>query len=151
MPVAENPDELITRLSSPSLNEFDKKRPVESLLKDWIFHMRSDNDIISPNSIRRHIHALASFYTINDVVELINFKKLWRFLPENHKAVEDRAYTVEEIAKMLQTADERMKVIILLMASSGMRKGALEGLKLYNLEPVEDFYKITIYPGYDEK
>jgi hypothetical protein len=37
------------------------------------------------------------------------------------------------------------------MASAGLRKGALEGLKLYNLEPVEDFYKITVYAGYDEK
>jgi integrase len=147
---AQNPDELITRLS-PTLNEFDKKRAVESFLKDWIIAMKNKGGDISANSIRLHIHAVASFYTINDVVEQINFKKIFRFLPENHKPIKDRAYTIEEISKMLETADERMKVIILLLESTGMRKGALPDLKLCDLEPIEDFYKITVYAGYDEE
>jgi integrase/recombinase XerD len=150
---ADNPDELITRVAgSPTLNEIDKKRAVESSLKEWIFHMKKKQkgNNISATSIRRYVHGVASFYTINDVVELINFKKLWRFLPENHRAIEDRAYTTEEIQKLLESADERTKVIVLLMESAGLRVGALEGLMLCDLEPVEDFYKIKVYSKYPD-
>ena len=44
---------------------------------------------------------------------------------EYKRVVKDRAYTVEEIHKALQIADQRMKVIILLMASTGCRIGSL--------------------------
>lgn len=38
---------------------------------------------------------------------------------EFKRVVKDRAYTVEEIHKALQIADQRMKVIILLLGSTG--------------------------------
>ena len=42
----------------------------------------------------------------------------------------DRAYTDKEIKTLLDSADLRMKVILLLMASSGIRIGAIPDLKL---------------------
>jgi integrase len=62
----------------------------------------------------------------------------------------DRAYTHQEISKILQVSDLRMKVIILLMASTGMRIGALHSLKMRNLEKINDIYKITVYEGAKE-
>lgn len=62
----------------------------------------------------------------------------------------DRAYTLEEIHKVLDSCDERTKVIVLLMASTGMRIGAIPGLKVGHLTPVPsspsyNLYKIHVY------
>jgi hypothetical protein len=39
---------------------------------------------------------------------------------ENTKLFKDRAYTTEEIQRLLTKADERMRVVILLLASTGI-------------------------------
>jgi hypothetical protein len=54
---------------------------------------------------------------------------------------------------MLEKADQRGKVAILLMFSSGMRVGALSSLKIRNLERIDKYqlYKITVYEGDDEE
>jgi integrase len=61
---------------------------------------------------------------------------------------EDRPYTRTEIQKMFNSAqDIRTKIIISLLSSSGLRHGALPGLKLRDLEKIEKYniYKITAY------
>jgi len=45
-------------------------------------------------------------------------------LPKEKKYAEDRAPTIEEIQKLLEYPDRRIKVIILTMISCGMRLGA---------------------------
>jgi integrase len=90
-------------------------------------------------AIRNYVMTIISFYKINDIV--LNTKKIGKFMPEYKRVKKDRAYTREEIHKMLQIADERMGVIILLLASSGMRLGAISPLKLRNLQDKE----ITVY------
>ena len=62
-------------------------------------------------------------------------------MPEWKKMKKDRAYEHEEIRRLLDIADERMRTVILLMASTGMRIGAIPDLRLRNLEDT----KITIY------
>jgi integrase len=64
----------------------------------------------------------------------------------------DRSYTHQEISKILQVCDLRMKVVILLMASSGCRVGAIPSLKMRNLEKVSknSVYKVTVYEGSKE-
>jgi integrase len=61
---------------------------------------------------------------------------------------EDRPYTKEEIKIMFNAAQEiRVKIIISLLSSSGLRHGALPILKLRDLEKIEKYnlYKITAY------
>jgi integrase len=69
--------------------------------------------------ISNYIVPVKSFYAINDIT--LNVKKLAKFMPENRRMRADRAYTHEEISKILEIADERMRVIILLLASTGIR------------------------------
>jgi integrase len=77
---------------------------------------------------------------------VLNRHKITRYLGEYRKVVKDRAYTTEEIAKALQTADERMRLIILLLSSTGCRIGALPSLTLGNLTKIDfGMYKIVIY------
>jgi site-specific recombinase XerD len=58
-----------------------------------------------------------------------------------------RPYTYEQIANLLEFADIRTKVIILLMCSSGMRVGALPLLKVGDLiaVPKYNIYQIRVY------
>jgi hypothetical protein len=61
--------------------------------------------------------------------------------------VDDRAYTREEIKKMLEYSDIRMKVAILVMLSSGVRVDGLVSIRLKDLDYNEQYklYKIRIY------
>jgi len=88
-----------------------------------------------------------TFYSLNDIV--LNRKKISRYFGEYKRAVKDRAYTVEEINKALQTADQRMKLVILLLTSTGQRIGSLSALTLGSLTKIQDYgiYKVTIYEG----
>jgi hypothetical protein len=61
-------------------------------------------------------------------------------MPEQKKVKMDRAYTYEEISKLLSIADERMRVIVLL-ASSGIRIGAIQLFRLRSLGEM----KLTVY------
>jgi integrase len=88
-----------------------------------------------------------TFYQLNDVI--LNRRKVSRYFGEYKKVVKDRAYTGEEIYKALQTADLRMKVIILLMSSGGQRIGSLAELTLGNLTYIESYgiFKVIVYEG----
>jgi integrase len=77
---------------------------------------------------------LLTFYTINDIT--LPIKKIKRYYPSKKRVNRDRAYTHDEIHRMLDIADERMRAVILLLASSGIRVGAVPLLKLRNLEKV---------------
>jgi integrase len=85
---------------------------------------------------------------MNDVI--LNKKKISRFLPEDVSNHADRAYTHEEIQKLLQRCDELSRVIILLMASTGMRIGAISALQIGHLEKIAEYnlYKITVYANF---
>jgi integrase len=103
---------------------------------------------LASNSITVRLNSIFHFYAMNDVV--LNKKKINMFKGEFSRKVIDRAYEHPEISKILQVSDLRMKVIILLMASTGMRIGAIPSLKMRNLEKINDIYKITVYEGSKE-
>jgi integrase len=62
---------------------------------------------------------------------------------------EDRPYTVEEIQDIVRNSDSRTKVIILLIASCGVRVGGIPVIKIRNLKRTKskygDLYQITVY------
>jgi hypothetical protein len=78
---------------------------------------------IAYTTIQFLIAPVLTFYSLNDVV--LNKRKISRYFGEYRKRVKDRAYTSEEIWKALQIADQRMKVIILMLTSTGQRIGSL--------------------------
>jgi integrase len=95
--------------------------------------------------------AIFHFYMINDIT--LNRDKISRFIGK--KAVKTwteggRGYTPKQIAQMLTVADERVGAMILVLASTGIRIGALPEIKLKHLV-VEDgntsIYRISIYDG----
>ena len=120
---------------------------IEQQIINFLIRMKEKGKHYS--SLHNYVTAVLSFYKINDVV--LNTRKISKFMPEQSRMKKDRAYTHEEIGKLLEIADERMRVIILLMASTGMRVGALPELKLRNIEKKSDSYKITVYENYKQE
>jgi integrase len=105
---------------------------------------------LASNSIKSRLNPIFHFYEMNDVS--LNKKKIKMFKGEFVKKSRDRAYTDQEIKKVLDVSDLRMKIVVLLMASAGCRVGALPSLRLRNLERVDGkTYRITMYEGSNEQ
>ena len=129
----ENYDKLLT--SNP--------RMIQSRIIDFIIYCK-DTKQLAPSTIRGNIAAIKHFYEMNDIEDL-KWKKINAFQGEFYKVVDDRAYTHEEIKKMVDIADLRDKAIILLMASSGMRLSAVPPLTIKELTPIE-YEGLRLYP-----
>jgi integrase len=96
-------------------------------------------------AIHNYVSMILAFYKINDIV--LNTSKISKFMPEQRKVKKDRGYTHEEISKMLEISDERTRVIILLLSSTGMRIGAIPSLRIRNLQD----NKIIVYENDKEE
>ena len=85
---------------------------------------------------------------MNDVI--LNWKKMKKFIRTDNRNNsingKDRGYTDKEIKKILEFSDQRSKTAFLVLASTGMRIGALE-IRISDLERIGDLYKIIVYSG----
>jgi integrase len=118
-------------------------RQIERKIIDFIIDMKTKGK--SYGAIHNYTAAALAFYKISDV--MLNVTKINKFMPERRKMKKDRAYTHQEISRFLEITDERMRAAILLMSSSGIRMGALPGLRLRHLEDS----KLTVYEGTNEE
>ena len=102
---------------------------------------------ISYATIQFLVAPIFTFYQLNDV--MLNRKKVSRYLGEYKRVVSDQAYTTEHIQAAIQNADQRMRMIILLLASTGCRVGSLPALTLGNLTKLPNYglYRIVFYEG----
>jgi site-specific recombinase XerC len=109
-------------------------RLIQSQVIEYILHLRKQNTLTG-RSINTRLSAIQKFYETNDVE--LKWKKIKTYIGSRKKKMKDRAYTREEIAKMLEKANQRERLVVLLMCSSGMRVGALPFLKIRNLERID--------------
>jgi hypothetical protein len=95
------------------------------------------------------------FCEVTDIV--IPWKKITRGLPKGRMYADDRAPTLEEIHKIIEYPDRRMKPIVYTMASSGIRVGAWDHLKWNHISPTVSgdgklvAAKINVYAGEDDE
>jgi integrase len=89
----------------------------------------------SVNSIKTYVKGIKSFFDEHEIS--LPWKKISRYYPED-VTNEYRSYTRDEISKLLSFADLRDRCIVLLMASSGIRVGAIPLLTLKSLKKLED-------------
>src|SRR5919106_1228448 len=108
----------------------------EDALMDFISYQkeRSKKGEISVSTIPNYYRATKLFCEMNDI--LLNWKKIARGLPRAGKAANDRAPTIEEIRKLIEYPDRRIKAIVYTMVSSGIRIGAWDYLKWKHVTPM---------------
>jgi len=116
----------------------------EQKIKEYVLHLRGKE--ASSSQFKMLFATLKNFYEMNDV-EDIKWKKLKRFVGEEIPVHQDRCYSREEIQILVERANLKLKATILLMASSGVRVGALPTLVTGHLSKRGDLYKIDVYKG----
>lgn len=110
---------------------------------------------ISNSTIPNYYRATKLFCEMNDIT--LNWKKISRGLPHVREAANDRAPTLEEIQKLVEYPDRRIKPIVYTMVSSGIRIGAFDYLKWKHIIPMQDeegeilAAKIIVYGGDNEE
>jgi integrase len=127
-------------------------RTLQQQIIDYIISLREENKL-NANTINSRVSPVKKFYETNDVELRWNRIKSYIGKGRNKKYKKDRPYTHLEIQKMLEKADQRGRIAILLMSSSGIRVGALTSLKLRNLERIDKYniYKMTVYENENEE
>ncbi|KAA2279070.1 hypothetical protein [Candidatus Nitrosocosmicus sp. SS] len=110
---------------------------------------------IEASTISNYYKPLKLFCDMNDI--LLNWKLISRGIPRGRHASLDRAPTIQEIRKLLNYPDIRIRPIVSLMVTSGIRIGAWDYLKWKHIIPVEDesgnviAAKVQVYAGEPEQ
>jgi hypothetical protein len=97
---------------------------------------RVEQKEITSGTLRNYQKTIKSFCEATDV--LIQWKKVTKGLPRGKRFSDDRAPTLDEIQKIIEYPDRRMKPIVYVMASSGIRVGAWDYLKWGHITPIPD-------------
>jgi integrase len=116
---------------------------------------RAEKGEIAESTINNYYKSIKLFCEMNDI--LLNWKKIAKGKPQHRDYSNDRAPTTVEIKKLLDFPDRRIKVIVLVMISSGIRVGAFDSLKWKHIIPIQNdkdeviAAKIIIYAGTKEE
>jgi hypothetical protein len=115
---------------------------------------RVEREEITGATLRNFVKAIKLFCEMSDIP--ISWKKISRGLPKTRRYADDRAPTIEEIQKISEYPDRRIKGIVYTMTSSGIRLGAWDFIQWKHIEPINRYgkivaAKIVIYPGDNEE
>jgi integrase len=150
-------------LGVTTLRELVEGKPqkiIESDIKAYLVYLRNEKKI-SYNAAVLYLSAIKKFYIVNT-----DYPFKWNLInmylgnddtddddpdlveDQEGEQEQDRPYTREEIQQMFNAAqDIRVKLVISLMSSTGVRNSVVNSLKLRDLEKIEKYniYKITAY------
>ncbi len=110
---------------------------------------------IEEATISNYFKAIKLFCEMNNIIA-INWKLLSRSMPKGRHSSNDRPPSRDEINKLIDYPDRRIRPIILVMISSGIRVGAWDDMKWKHVIPVEKdgtlvAAKLLVYPGENEE
>lgn len=89
---------------------------------------------LAAGTLKNYYRAAKLFCEMNDLT--LNWKRITKGLPRAKNSSNDRAPTVEEIRKLVEYPDRRIKAIVYAMASGGFRLGAWDYLQWKNVTPI---------------
>jgi integrase len=115
---------------------------------------RVEKKEITAGTLHNYIKTIKMFCEVTDIV--IPWKKITRGLPKGRMYADDRAPTLEEIHKIIEYPDRRIRPIVYTMASSGIRVGAWDHLKWNHISPITRdgkllAAKIKVYAAEDDE
>jgi integrase len=111
---------------------------------------RVEKKEITASTLRNYVKTIKMFCEVTDII--IQWKKVTR----GKRYADDRAPTLDEIHKIIEYPDRRIKPIAYTMASPGIRVGAWDHLKWSHVYPIiKDgkllAAKINVYAGDDDE
>jgi integrase len=138
---------------NPDLLLFDgDPKKIQTIIRHFIDNQYEDKHL-SPKSVHNYYVAIKHFYESNEIALNWSIIKDYVGSTSNLKRALDMPYTYEEIHEMLDKADERKRLCILLLSSTGMRRGALPQLRYGDLKWIEEYqmYEIRVYSRFKEE
>jgi len=126
-----------------------------AILKFMQFQLdRANRKEITGSTVRNYLKSIKLFCEMADFT--IAWKKISRGLPRAKNYSDDRIPSIEEIRKLLEYPDRRLKAIIYTMASSGIRLGAWDYLRWGHIRPINKqeetvVAKIIVYAGEEDE
>ena len=104
---------------------------IQVMVEDYVFSRKKMN--LTRLSIKGYLNGIKLFLDMNDVV--INWVKIKKFLPEASKPSGQNAYSHEDCIEILNSSiNKKFRCLVHVLASSGMRIGAVRELQLKHLE-----------------
>lgn len=124
-------------------------KQIENQIIDFIITSKEKGMKLS--AISNYTKPVISFCKINDII--LNTNKINKFMPAHVRSKKTFGYSHEQIQKLLDIADERMRAVILILSSTGVRIGSLRYMTVGTCEPVadKDLYQITVYENEPEE
>jgi integrase len=120
---------------------------IEELISEFLIYLKEKNHL-KASSINLSKSAIVHFFKRNRV--RLNKEWISGFIPADEGYKQDRPYTREEIQRMLDACSEdRIRVAILLMASTAMRVGTLTYRYEEDMPSVLEFRDITWLPEHE--
>ena len=116
---------------------------------------RAEKGEIAESTINNYYKSVKLFCEMNDI--LLNWKKIAKGKPQHRDYANDRSPTLEEIKKLLDFPERRIKVIVLVMLTSGIRLGAWDYLRWKHIIPIKNenneviAAKVRVYSGEKEE
>jgi integrase len=111
----DNPDDLLKNKDNPKF--------IQDQIIEYMIYLKNPPCSLRYATRSQYLAAIMTFYELNEV--RLNKKKIYRYLGEEERPIENRGYTSQEIAAMLEFCDERIRTIILFLASTGVRIRAI--------------------------
>ena len=117
---------------------------------------RARKNEIAFSTISNYYKAIKLFVEMKFDLPVVNWKKISKGIPSGRKSANDRAPTMEELRKLAEYPDRRIKLIVQLMVSSGIRLGTFDTLKWKDITPIKEndviiAAKLVVYPGDNEE
>ena len=115
---------------------------LQIMIEDYVMDLKKR---VNPNSVSTYVTPIQTFLEVNDLD--LKWKKINRLFPAKIKATGRKAYTTEDIQKMLDNEKKkRNRALIHVLASTGARKGAIPDLQIKHLKKMPDnCYAVLFY------
>jgi integrase len=124
-----NPDDLLIHAENPKI--------IQNQIIEYLILLKNPPYSLRYATRSQYLAAIMTFYELNDVP--LSKKKIYRYLGEEERPIDNRGYTTEEISKMLEVCDERTRAIILFLTSTGVRIRAIIDIKIEDLISVPEY------------
>ena len=131
-----------------------------SKLMDFVLYQKErvyKNEIVYA-TIRNYLKTVKLFLEMNSDIPIVNWKRITKGVPSGKSTGNDRAPTIEEIKKLVEYPDRRIKPVIYCMVSGGFRIGAWDYLRWKHVTPLTSeetgeiiAAKVVIYAGEPEE
>jgi hypothetical protein len=148
----------VNLLYEKSINE--KNWLATNTFRYILFHeKRVERREIVAGTLKNHVKVVRVFCRMNDIENLVPWNKIKITMPKIRQFADDRAPTLEEISKLVEFNDPRIRPLVYLMSSSGIRLGAIDYLRWKYIVPIYDdddptkviAAKLIVYPGEPEQ